>query len=147
MMPRDNEEGRKKDLLEVTATSSVTFSETLLPQELGVHHWMIGGMDAIIFEVFFTLDILGFWVKERLSAVWGGGGATLGAHGDITAEAALPVFPSPLPLLAIGHLSTSSFLAFSPWMWPGVEGTYVGPQKPAANLNPARPLLPGGVQI
>lgn len=30
-------------------------------------------MDAMIFQVPFTFDILGLWVKERLSAVWGRG--------------------------------------------------------------------------
>lgn len=85
-MPRDNEEGRRQDLLEVTATSCVTFSKSLLPRELGVHGWMIGGMDSMIFQAPFNFDILGFWVKEMLSATWVRGKETpLGTPGDIRA--------------------------------------------------------------
>lgn len=144
-MPRDNEEGRKKGLLEVTATSRMTFSKSLLPRELGVHRWMIEAMGAIIFQVPFTFDILGLSESRRGFQQCGeGGGATLGAHGDITA-----VCPSPasLPRLYRQYavFPPRPSWHFSPGCGQGWRGHLDGPQKPTVNLNPAWPLLPRGV--
>lgn len=60
-MPKDNEEGRKKDHLGITVASCVTLSKSLLlPWELGVCSWMTGGTDSMIVQLPFNLDILGF---------------------------------------------------------------------------------------
>ena len=58
-MPRDNEEGKKKDHLGVIATGCVTLDKSfILPQGFGVCSWMIGWVDAMIFQVPFNFDTL-----------------------------------------------------------------------------------------
>lgn len=58
--PRDNEEGKKKGHLGVIATGCVNLGKSFfLPWELGVCSWMIGQINAMIFQVPFNFDILG----------------------------------------------------------------------------------------
>lgn len=66
-LPRDNEEGRKKGHLGVTATSCVTLSKSLLPRELCSQ--MTGRMDALIFQGPFNFHILRLNQGEAFSRV------------------------------------------------------------------------------
>lgn len=66
-LPRDNEEERKKGHLGVTATSCVTLSKSLLPQEPCSQ--MTGRMDALIFQGLFNFHILRLNQGEAFSRV------------------------------------------------------------------------------